>query len=51
MYKKIFRNTCFLVMAAMVLSVVFVMSACYTSLTTSLTAELEHEAKAIAERK
>lgn len=37
-------------MAAMVLSVVFVMSACYTSLTTSLTAELEHEAKAIAER-
>lgn len=37
-------------MAAMILSVVFVMAACYTSLTTSLTAELEHEAKAIAER-
>ncbi len=33
----------------MVLSIVFVMAACYTSLTTSFTSELEAEAKAIAQ--
>ena len=37
-------------MAAMVLSVVFVMAACYTSLTASFTDGLEKEAKAIADK-
>lgn len=48
MYKKIFRSMCFLSMVTMVLSTVFVMAACYTSITSNFTSELKAEAQAIS---
>ena len=49
MYKKIYRNMCFLAIITLILSTVIVMCACYTSFNEKYKHEIRKEASLIAD--